>query len=251
VEVVVKRLVRWLLRYGQWRVVLLVAIAAAIAVVAFVVDTEAQKGVPTAVIGAAIELLFVGLIGGVLTAAIQEQLAAQEEARRQEAAAAEDRRRLNDYRLRLLLDVVSAYNLVKGARRTLRAAGLMEPTGTTLDAWQVDRYRTELSTINEAQLQIEKIGRELETDLAQLTRHQEVVDGIEAAKSYLENILRGWEKESPGVELGEVAALTRQEALTNFLSTTKDENHFRVGMSSHMDRIERAIREDMRVRGAT
>jgi hypothetical protein len=237
----------WIARHRYWLIVVLAGVAAGlIGVLAYIADLEARKGAGAAIVGGAIDIVFVGLIGGVVTAAVKEQLATQAEARQKEAVEAENRRRLNEYRLRLLLDVVSAYNLTKGARRALRAAGFLEPASATLEAWQIDEYRKQLSTINEAQLQIEKIERELKVDLGQLTRHAEVQGGIEAAKKYLEEIVRGWENESAGVERGEVASVTRQAALVHFLSTTKDHEHFRVGMSAHLDMVERAIRDDMK-----
>jgi hypothetical protein len=246
---------------SRYRWYLLVAVAVAVALLALglalVLFEDARRGLGSALVGGAIDIVFVGLLGGILAAAIKEQLASQEDRRRQEAddreeanrreaARLEQLRRLNEYRLRLLMDVVSAYHRIKAARRALRAAGFLNPSGPELEQWQIDQYWIQLSEINVAQLQLGKIERELEVDLGQLTEHRRIKEGVPAGADYLDSIITGWEENGVGVARGEVEAVTRQKGLAALLSHDTGQGSLVEGISSHMDSIERSIRQDMK-----
>ncbi len=222
---------RWPIRI----LVVLPVLVVAVLVVAVFVSDEVRSGLPAAITGSAIDLIFIGFIGGLLTLAIQLQLDDQEEARR-----------LNEQRLRLLLEVVAAYNQTKAARRALRAAGFLNPTGPTLAQWQIDQFWTQMTKINRAQLAIEKIGRELEVNPGRLSKIDAVTTSIGAVDAYLGSIIDGWELHGARLGNGELAALDDQESLIGFLKHRNvDGATFGDGMANKMDSIERAIRNEM------
>lgn len=232
---------------NRWYLIVVAAVLAAIAVLvaSLAAFEDARNGLGRALVGGALEIAFVGLIGGVLTNAIKEQLAQQEDRRRQQAAALEEHRRINEYRMRLLLDVVAAYHRVKHARRSLRAAGFEQPSGAQLEQWQIVVYWDQLSEITEAELALGKIERELKVDLGQLTERAAIRAHVAAAADYLDEIIEGWEARAVGVAQGDVAAVTAQETLARLLSHDKGATSFIGGISAHMDAIELAIRTDM------
>lgn len=227
----------------RWPIVVVVVLGFFVAllfIIAWIASDKVKGDLWSAVAGSAIDLVFIGFIGGLLTLAIQMQLDEQE-----------DLRRLNDYRLRLLLDVVGAYNRTKGARRALRAAGFSEPKARKFQPWQIDQFRIQLAEINEAQLAIEKIGRELDVDLGELTDLQAIRDKITAVDKYLGRIIEGWEANGERLASGDKAALASQSTLAGFLKHKLDAGAtFDAEMRERMNFIENSIRTDMQRAGS-
>lgn len=222
----------------RWPILLLIVLGLVVFLVlalALIASEDVRNAFPSAVSSSATDLIFIGFIGGLLTLAIQLQLDDQEEARR-----------LNEYRLGLLLEVVAAYNQTKAARRALRAAGFLAPSSATFERWQIDQFWTQLTKINRAQLAIEKIGRELEVNPGRLREIETLKTEIDAVDQYLGAIIEDWEVHGARLGRGEGAALDSQKSLVGFVKHRDVEGAtFGDGMADRMDRIEKSIRNEM------
>jgi hypothetical protein len=105
----------------------------------------------------------------------------------------EDRRRLNEYRLTVFRDTVDAYHKVKTVRRTLRAAGLSVPAPGPLRADQVDQFDEQMRALNEAELSLERVRRELEAQSAAFANASAHLADLDACEKYLRKVLESWE----------------------------------------------------------
>jgi len=246
-------------RVDAWQLTVILAAAAAVAVffAALFFSDAARKELGPALMSGALEIAFVGVLGGLLAGQIKNQLDRQQnerktqlereaESARNQRAFIEQTRRLNEYRLRLLLDLVSAYHQVKAARRALRAAGFSPLPDGTLAPWQIAEYHRQIAEINEAQLQFQKIYRELGVDVGALTRLDEIRTAVEDAKVYLDKILDGWEDEGAAVSEGSVAAVRAQPDLAKFLAHEGAGGAFKQGVSVEIEAVEQWIREDIK-----
>jgi hypothetical protein len=246
-------------RFDAWLLMVILAAAAAVAVflAALYFSDAAQKELGPALMSGALEIAFVGVLGGLLTGQIKNQLDRQQNERKaqleREAERARDQRafiertrRLNEYRLRLLLDLVSAYHQVKAARRALRAAGFSRVRDGTLTPWQIAEYHRQIAGINGAQLQFQKLYRELGVDVGALSNLNKIRADVEHAKDYLDTILDGWEESGAAVSEGSVEAVRAQSALAEFLMHEGAGGAFKQGVSVEIEDVEEWIREDIR-----
>ncbi|GAB2709201.1 hypothetical protein BKA24_002538 [Microbacterium marinum] len=174
---------------------------------------------------AGMQLLVLGVLGGLLTAGWQRgteqrsaeraELAAQQQ-RDHEAAARERQtdleeherrlqreRELHDRQLATFLQVVSAYNGVKAVRRRLKSLGFGDSASLVeIDEWQASGFHEAMMQLSEHQLVFEAIARELrETRLFGEDSDSMVAD-LEAIESYLNKHVDFWEKHGADVRKG-------------------------------------------------
>ena len=201
---------------------------------------SARDKLGEALVGAALEIAFVGLVGGVLAGAIQQEMASA-------AAILEQNRRLNEARLQLLSDVVTAYYRIKDVRRTLRAAGFANPSGRRLEPWQIAAYHTQMAEISRAELSLGRIERELGVNPSQLSNLDVIKGHVSAVADYLDEIIDGWELHAVAIGQGKVDAVTAQIKLAHLL-TYDDANpdSFGSAIAPHMNAIEAEIRREIK-----
>jgi hypothetical protein len=130
----------------------------------------------------------------------------------------EQRRILNEYRLNLLRDVTYSYNRVKAVRRTLRAFGFDNPMGKPLTADQVKEFHEQMKALNEAQLSLERLKREVKVRSLAIGDSKEIEGALESAEKYIGEVLEDWEKNGLGVVVGAIpTAVISMAAMQRFL----------------------------------
>lgn len=254
---------RWILL-----IVATVVVALGVLVIAYLAFEDARSGFGSALVGGAIEIVFVGLLGGILAAAIKEETGRQEESRRIQAdalaqkrreqaerlaqlrrdqvAALQEEQRLNQERLRVLLDVVTAYHMVKAVRRALRAAGF-NTSPTSFEQWQIEEFRSQMAVLSTAELAVEKTNRELRANVGLLTRLDGITDALKGVEDYLVTIIQEWESQTVRLSTQSVEIKTALPQLAGFLAGKEEGSNatFPRFVSSRMRFVHDCIRLDI------
>jgi hypothetical protein len=227
--------------------VLTIVIAAVVFILALFAFEDAKRNLGSALVQGAIDILFVGLVGGLLTWAVKDQLARQDEERKRHAAEQAEERRLDDYRLRQLLDIVGAYNEAKAVRRALRACGFGQPGPQTLAPWQVEEFRRQMLKLSNAELAIEKSKRALRFNLGRLTQRQALEDALRGVEQNLQNVTDEWEDKTLQLSTNPVDISADYESLFGFLAGDEEDEDgpFKRQVSSRMRFIQDCIRIDI------
>jgi hypothetical protein len=163
---------------------------------------------------------------------------------RQFDVARDERARLREYRLSVFRDTVDAYHKVKTVRRTLRALDLVPPASGSVSSKQADEFHAQMCALNEAELSLEKIRREIEGQEEAFPTASKQLSGLSAMERYLRDILRVWE--TPGGRTGGDTDPPTEDllkALRDFASRRRDtpQNAFWPSFKA----LERAIRADL------
>lgn len=87
--------------------------------------------------------------------------------------------------------ITASYNKSKGARRMVRARGLMPPDSPT--HVRLEAYDDCMETLNEAQLEIEAAKKDLESSMADLPNDAPLRKNVEFMEGYLNQIIREYE----------------------------------------------------------
>ena len=95
-------------------------------------------------------LVALAVAGGVVTTVVRDRDAAREE-----------RLRWREHRLAFLDRLDDSYTQIKAARRLLRTLGFVAASSQPLDGEQVHGFRTQMATLNEAQLTFEMAARQV------------------------------------------------------------------------------------------
>jgi hypothetical protein len=182
-------------------------VATVMTVVGIVLAGDQRTDIAADVAKGGIQLGVIGLLTTAVTQALkrlndqrdaaQRRAEAEREKREAQAAAArEDTRRLNEYRLTVFRDAVEAYNRIKTVRRTLRSAGLPTQAGNCLAPWQIDEFDRQMRILNEAELSLEKIEREVEARSELFPNVGKEASALTASQRYIRKVLNAWEKRS-------------------------------------------------------
>lgn len=103
----------------------------------------------------------------------------------------EDDRRLGDYLLATLKEVVEDYNRVKASRRRMRAAGLRRVVNGNFDQEQLRVFLTEMESLSEVQLSLEAVRRR--TNTQQRLFGPDVTKQVGLLERYIADVTRYWE----------------------------------------------------------
>lgn len=203
-----------------------------VAVVVFVVGISFADGKSSDI---GFEAAKAGLQLGVITvfgAAVAQGLKVLDVAR-------EERGRLHEYRLTVFRDTVDAYNKVKTVRRTLRSLGFVRPDYGSLSATHIDGFQAQMGALNEAELAIEKIGREMEAQKDAFPNASARLEDLDTVKNYLKIVLKVWETQGVMIGRNEDAPPGLQAFLARRVET--DDSPFWPSFKA----FESAIREDL------
>jgi hypothetical protein len=181
---------------------------------------------------AGLQLAIVAVIGGIAAAVL-----------RYFDAMREDRRRFADYLLTLLRQVVSAYNQVKAARRILRAFGFSAPMAPTLRPEQVTEFLAQMKALNQAQLSLELIAREMRSHPA-FQSVPTLCTAVETAEKYVGQVLDDWEKNGAALLAGDSSVALKLSNLQSFLDDS--DRSFEAGAATPMDLVESGLRDKVR-----
>ena len=180
---------------------------------------------------AGLQLGIVSIIGGGITLILKRFERRQEE-----------RRTLNEYRLKVLHDVTTSYNQIKAVRRTLRAFGFKTPRSLlTLD--QVIEFRGQMKSLDEAQLALERLKREVRVRSDSFCKAQQIQCALVTAEEYIQDVLKDWETKGVDIIVGAAPNVPASMGkLQTFLDKAEKEKGFTQGVADPMELIERLIR---------
>jgi len=172
---------------------------------------------------------------------------------RREESERDHRRRLDEYRRGVLLELVEAYNRIKEVRRTLRAYGFRSPrsdtqSADTLSADQSNEFQTQMRVLAKAQLSLEKIRREIGAQPQIFRTHGD--DRIEClirkAGDYVNKVVDDWEKSGVTIVAGADAHLLDDKDnfknLQAFLDRARH-GQFEQEVSDPVECVERLIQD--------
>jgi hypothetical protein len=180
---------------------------------------------------AAIQLVVIIGLGGVVSLVLRD------------AEAARERRRLLDERRYAIFEqLVTVYNRLKFVRRNLRMVGL-RGNPDSLRAEQVEALRTGMQTLTEAQLTLEEVLRGLDARPV-FGKADEIHDRLTALAGYVGRLVDEWEHQGQhfwvGQQTKEVGELPR---LQKFLGPAKDD--FRPHAAEPLGWVECIVREQL------
>jgi hypothetical protein len=116
------------------------------------------------------------------------------------------------YRMTIFRDRVDAYNSVKTVRRALRAAGLAPPIKGSLQPEQMVEFNAQMRALNEAELSLEKIEREVGAQKETFANAWAQIGGLKTSSKYLRRVLNAWET---GALIATAPTEPQEEALRN------------------------------------
>lgn len=176
------------------------------------------------------QLAVVALAGGVVGAVLKDRDADREE-----------ERRVRQYRLDFRDQVTVSYGQIKAARRTLRTFGFDAPQGSSLSAEQVIGFRTEMASLNDAQLSLELDARKVEVLSAEfgpasIALARELSDICR----YLRQVLFEWEADPTVIVAGgDASSLDRWPEFGRFVGYDEESvRAFSDGVADRITRIE-------------
>jgi len=178
---------------------------------------------------AGLQLGVVVIVGGLVGYALRH-LESEREARRS------SRGRLDEYRLGLVRDLVTAYNEVKAVRRTLRAYGFSSPEpGVTLKTDQIAEFQRQMESLMWAQLSLERIQREIKAQGQVFGADaDDLMKMVDRAQRYVNDVIKDWETSGAGLIVDEDARTTMSKFthLQDFLASAKGpESRFKAKLS--------------------
>jgi hypothetical protein len=157
----------------------------------------------------AMQVSLVGVAGALFTFVADRYRRAEE----RRLKASDDKKAENRYREAFLKETLkrftTSYNKTKGARRIVRAQGLTgSPQRAAVRVAAYDKFMGEL---NDAQLELEAVKRDLKTSKAVFASDEALEAHAEAMEKYLGEIISEYEKKRPGAGANPAAELSLSE----------------------------------------
>ena len=150
----------------------------------------------------------------------------------------DERRRRDEQRLEVFRSIILAYNQVKAVRRNLRTLGFLEPPGK-LNALQARGLREQMSALNDAQLSLEAIKREVDESRLFISKKEIVAELVIAEKYLTRDIHDRWEEAGGLVWEGSAPESLRPLALVESFIGRESDGHreFEMGFSDPLRRL--------------
>jgi hypothetical protein len=186
------------------------------------------------------QLGIISIIGGGIALALRLLESLRQEDRAHLESRREERRILNEYRLNVLRDVTTSYNRIKAVRRTLRAFGFRAPA-SPLTPDQVTEFRSQMKSLNEAQLALERLKREVKVQSDSFCEAEQIRQELETAEKYINHVIEDWEQHAVNVVAGAVpTVITSMRSLQDFLD--KPQKGFGKGAADPIESVQNRIR---------
>jgi hypothetical protein len=194
---------------------------------------------------AGVQLGILSVIGGAFAAVLKYLESAREGRRHLAESTREEHRRLNEYRLSVLRSLTISYNRIKAVRRTLPAFGFGAGTSKPLTVEQVSEFHAQMKSLNEAQLAIERLKRELQVWPDVFSESKKFTDLLGSVDEYVRPVIKDWERSGSEVLPGAApqTLLRSMSALNAFLAPS--EEGFEKGAATPMDSLENLIRSQV------
>lgn len=210
-------------------VVILLAIAVALGVLGMLLADEFD---PWGEIGkSGIELGVVVLGGAALTTIITARQTERENQRQETEA----------FRLSLLHELTEAYDGLKEARRTLRAAGFQAPSGT-LTAEQVEDFTEQMRSLSELQLALEGSVRMIQGRPDVLANAEALIPHLRRLEKYVNGLIQEWEQNNAAIARDrDGSRVANLHALQGFLAPAGTPDGFKENVSEPVALLIREI----------
>lgn len=209
-----------------------IVIAASVIVsMAFAVVLIAWHDAMTSAVGAEayktlLQFLLVVVLGGgvsLLYQAFNREAERRAERLRQEEERADA---LRETRQRYLRDLIAQYNIVKRARRLLRATALTREQNLLDRRVRVPRYDELLQVVLDAQLTLETMSRTMGAEGSLFAAEQDLTASVRKAESYLRSLIVEYEEIMPQVDRQEISLRVMPE-LADFVGPYNASDRFR------------------------
>jgi hypothetical protein len=221
-------------------VILGLALAVALLVFGAKMAQNAGNQIWIEIAKAGAQLGIISIIGGGVAFALRRLESLREEHRTDLESRREERRILNEYRLNVLRDVTNSYNRIKAVRRTLRAFGF-RASASPLTPDQVTEFHSQMKSLNEAQLALERLKREVKVRSDSFCEAQQIENGLETAERYINHVIKDWEEHGVNIVAGAApTVITSMRSLQAFLD--ESETAFQDGAAKPMTSVQALIR---------
>lgn len=156
----------------------------------------------------------------------------------------DERRHQDEQRLQVFHDIVLAYNRVKAVRRNLRTLGLLAPS-RSLNAAQAQGLREQMMALNDAQLSLEALKRELsQSDL--FKERIKMVGLLAKPERYLNKCVHErWEDFGGAIWEGTTAAVLENLKLVEFAGHEAGYRAFEENVSDPLRCLTKLMHEEL------
>lgn len=151
----------------------------------------------------------------------------------------------DEYVGEFLHNVVRAYNRTKAARRSLRGAGFGQSLDSPLTEEQLRQLDEHMSELSDAQLELERLKREIKARGDVFTRADAVRTALTDLERYVNDVIRDWETGRAKTGVGaSFVSFNSWEKFRAFLANAKEDGDFGRA-ATQMQAIEDAIWPDV------
>ena len=165
---------------------------AVLAIALSLLDAARRADVVFEIAKSAVAVIPLAFFGVVIADMVRRRDTNLEHKREDRARREEYDRQLDDYRRGFRKDFLTAYNDLKSARRILRSLGLTEPRDRSLDDHMLEGLDQQLRLVNETQLTLERLKREMRAPGAPYTRQDEILGQLAVMEQYAKEVLQDW-----------------------------------------------------------
>jgi hypothetical protein len=159
----------------------------------------------------------------------------------------DEERRLHEYRIGVLREVTVSYNKIKAVRRALRAYGYGPGRAGRKTAEQVAEFHIQMKALNEAQLAVERLKRELLVRRDAFEEADALSERLRTVEQYVHGVLRDWEEHGADVVVRGTPTIVRaMTQLRDFVDSS--ERGFEAGAAIPMDFVEERMGVQLRRR---
>jgi len=203
-----------------------VVVSMGFAVVLIVWHEVMMKAVGTEAYKTLLQFVMVAVLGGGVS--LLYQAFNREAERRAESARRSEERAvaLRETRQRYLHDLIAHYNVVKRARRLLRATALSCESNFLDRRVRVARYDELLQTVLDAQLALETMSRTMRVEDSLFATELGLIASLSSAEAYLRSLITEYENSMPRADQPEVD-LREMPELADFIGPYTESERFR------------------------
>jgi hypothetical protein len=155
------------------------------------------------------------------------------------------RRARDDQRRQVLGEVVATYNRVKAVRRNLRALGLLRLDSAPIGASFANELRAQMTALNEAQLGLEAIKREVKESRLFIRNLDDIVDPLDTAETFLGKVLKPWEIGGGKVWEGSRSSTLASLDLERFIGDKRVFPDFETNVSKPLDTLTDSLHAEL------
>lgn len=221
------------------------AVAVAVAVALIVVGIVVVGGHAVWLEGAkaGFQIVVIVLLGTAVTYGLRQLDEARAERSKKADIDREEERRRRDYRLGVFRDAVGVFTRVRTVRRSLRALGVAAGPAEPLVADTIAEFNLQMRALNEAQLSLERIEREIRAQPGVFPGTYAEIEKFHCAEKFLRSVLEVWERSALTTHHRDEPQREALDRLDEFLAPRRQERA--QAFWSSFQALERAARKDL------